>query len=97
MVSFIEIVIHHNLTASCITQKSISSQQSLSTHNTPLHLATKLCNDARIVELLLMNNANPNALDNVSQLPKFALSTYYMHIFTKLVQANTFTLGSNER
>lgn len=44
-----------------------------------------------------MNNANPNALDNVSELPKFALSMYYMHIFTNLVQANTFTLGSNER
>ena len=88
---------YHNLTVSCITQKSISSQQSLSTHNTPLHLATKLCDDAGIVELLLMNNANPNALDNVSELPKFSLSIYYMHIFTNLVQANTFTLGSNER
>ena len=51
-----------------ITQEVIHRMTAISTRNTPLHLAVKFSNGPEIVQLLLENKANPNALDDVSEL-----------------------------
>ena len=51
-----------------ITQEHIDRMHAFSRRNTPLHLAIKFSNGPEIVQLLLENKANPNALDDVSGL-----------------------------
>ena len=51
-----------------ITQEGIHRMTAFSKRNTPLHLAVKFSNGPEIVQLLLENKANPNALDDVSEL-----------------------------
>lgn len=58
--------INHNMYV--ITQEVIHRMTAISTRNTPLHLAVKFSNGPEIVQLLLENKANPNALDDVSEL-----------------------------